>query len=513
MVAMRISKTAALLFLAATTTTTTVVVVESWTSSRIAASRSRFSTTTTTSAATSALKSAANANTNYNVVLSPSDNNDAFDNFKVGNCRVHRYSRDADSMETEYVMWYHGRNKALALTAADSQQRQLPPLSTGRIGRAVSRNGLVWEKDVTGSASEDMTGVSLGLNQESWWGFDTAHVGLGSVLLPLSTPAIMSDSGVYLMYYMGGSGEETPLADYMDDDIALPDSMKDAVLQGMKMRIGVALSQDGISWGRVEGDDPSGACMVPFDKADPNQLQERDNDNINVPEELYCAWPEVVVNLAGPKSESFLMYYSTMTKDKQKSIAFAVSEDGFRWFKRGICVAPTVGTLDAKGCARCCVVKDAVFNESKLEWTEMDNAWKMYYEGVSPSDNKHRIMMAESKDGMKWTKLGLALDVGEDGAWDCKGVGSPHCVRCVLLLTCVSKISTNSHKRAMYIVYTHGQPHSLFVARRLDDGTSRMYYTGQGADGSTAIGVAKLSGPGAGWVREQATISFSTTLE
>ena len=47
---------------------------------------------------------------------------------------------------------------------------------------------------------------------------------------------------------------------------------------------------------------------------------------------------------------------------------------------------------------------------------------------------------------------------------------------------------------------------------RLDDGTCRMYYTGQGSDGSTAIGVAKLSvvdGP-AEWVREQAKLSFST---
>jgi hypothetical protein len=33
----------------------------------------------------------------------------------------------------------------------------------------------------------------------------------------------------------------------------------------------------------------------------------------------------------------FFMYYSTMTKvDKQKSIACAVSSDGFRWDKRGV---------------------------------------------------------------------------------------------------------------------------------------------------------------------------------
>lgn len=362
----------------------------------------------------------------YNVVLAPSEQADAFDNFKVGNCRVHRYSRDIDAEETtEYVMWYHGRNTALA------SNKNLPPLSTGRIGRAISRNGLVWEKDVTGSISEDVKGVTLGLNQESWWSFDTTHVGLGSVLLPLSTPAVMTEGGVYLMYYMGGSGEETAMADYIDTDTTLlPDSMKDAVLQGMKMKIGVALSQDGISWGRVEGDDPSGACMVPFDKSDPNQQYQ----NTDVREELYCAWPEVAVHsTASEKSESFFMYYSTMMANgkKEKCIAYAVSEDGFRWFKRGVCVAPSndVNSLDAQGCARCCVVKDAAFDSRSQRWIESENGWKMYYEGGSPVDNKHRILWAESKNGKDWSKRGLALDVGADGAWDCKGVGSPHCIR------------------------------------------------------------------------------------
>ena len=38
-----------------------------------------------------------------------------------------------------------------------------------------------------------------------------------------------------------------------------------------------------------------------------------------------------------------------------------------------------------------------------------------------------------------------------------------------------------------------------------------MYYTGQGADGSTAIGVAKIEAGESlqGWKREQATITFA----
>ena len=104
----------------------------------------------------------------------------------------------------------------------------------------------------------------------------------------------------------------------------------------------------------------------------------------------------------------------------------------------------------------------------------------MYYEGIDQKDNKHRIMVATSLDGRTWEKKGLVLDVGsdEDGAWDSDGVGSPHVIR-------------------------------------MDDGSTRMYYTGQGKDGSTAIGVAKCINHdnvtnGQAWAREQAEFSFSS---
>jgi hypothetical protein len=125
------------------------------------------------------LSAAAESASDYNVVLKPSEDPAAFDSFKIGSARVHRYSRDADpESNTEYVMWYHGRSQEMQGDATSS----LPPLSTGRIGRAVSKNGLIWEKQLVGSFSEDAPDVNLGLNKESWWGFDTAHVGLGNVV-------------------------------------------------------------------------------------------------------------------------------------------------------------------------------------------------------------------------------------------------------------------------------------------------------------------------------------------
>ena len=147
----------------------------------------------------------------YNVVFRPSADADSFDSLKLGTARVHRYS-DPDKMDdSEYIMWYHARD-----TSLNDADNSLPPLSTGRIGRATSRNGLIWERDEDGSVDVDKPGVSLGLNTDSWWGFDTAHVGLGQVLLPMMSPSIRSEGGVYVMYYMGGSYEETKIQSYLE---------------------------------------------------------------------------------------------------------------------------------------------------------------------------------------------------------------------------------------------------------------------------------------------------------
>lgn len=435
-------------------------------------------TTTTSSSLFSTAATAVN-----NIVLSPSSDQDKFDSYAIGTPRVHRYLRDDESDVAEYVMWYHARGNDL-----NSDDCNLPPLSTGRIGRATSKNGLVWEKCLLGSGSEDETGVSLGLNSESWWNFDTAHVGLGQVMLPMSTPAVLAEGGVYLMYYMGGTDEETAVEQYTTTN---SDVKGKTTIKGMTFRIGVAMSQDGLTWGRVEGDDPTGAIMAPYDKADPNQqwmAQLKDDDGktpLSLEEELYCGWPEVVVNspdnvLAvnafannegtndnkdnNTKPPPFFMYYSTMLKDcKTKAIACAVSEDGFRWIKRGTCLKPDEGAVeddaDAEGCARCTVLKDQTYNPDTKVWESTMGGYTMYYEGVSSKDNKHRIMAATSTDGRNWTKQGVVLDIGkeEEGGWDFNGVGSPHLLR-------------------------------------LDDGTVRMYYTGQGKDGMTAIGIAKLEG-------------------
>lgn len=370
--------------------------------------------------------------------------------------------------DSEYVMWYHARDETL------NNADMLPPLSTGRIGRATSRNGLIWRRDEDGSNDVDMEGTSLGLNTDSWWGFDTAHVGLGQVLMPMVSPSIKSSGGVYVMYYMGGSYEETKISEYTAREVP-----EEAKIKGMKFKIGAAISQDGLTWGRVEGDDPSGACMVPYDASDINQEHDA---SLDIAEELYCGWPEVIVNPISEKEstknaktdesrDNFFMYYSTMLKDtKEKAIGCASSFNGFAFSKQGIVIQPSV-PLDGAGCARCNVIQKATLNEEGF-WEEEDDGWVMFYEGVSSEDGKHRILAAESSDLKTWTKTGLVMDVGEgDDAWDAQGVGSPHVIR-------------------------------------LDDGYYRMYYTGEGPNGETAFGVAK-SVDLLSWEREQAEVAFA----
>ena len=68
----------------------------------------------------------------------------------------------------------------------------------------------------------------------------TIPSGLGQVMLPMSTPAVLAEGGVYLMYYMGGTHEETAVSSYLEDPSVVPD---DATIKGMNLRVGVAMSQ------------------------------------------------------------------------------------------------------------------------------------------------------------------------------------------------------------------------------------------------------------------------------
>ena len=71
-------------------------------------------------------------------------------------------------------MWFQGRDEEI--------EDEVVSLSTGRIYKASSPDGLKW----TLEAGPGTRQASLDVNEEEWWGFDTAHVGLGDVLLNYS---------------------------------------------------------------------------------------------------------------------------------------------------------------------------------------------------------------------------------------------------------------------------------------------------------------------------------------
>ncbi len=98
-------------------------------------------------------------------------------------------------------------------------------------------------------------------------------------------------------------------------------------------------------------------------------------------------------------------------------IGYATSPDGITWTKvQGTAGAGSVlglgapGELDACGVAHPHVIKE-------------ESLYRMWYEGYDGST--WRIFYATSTDGINWTRQGLAIDVGANGAPDAVSVRNP----------------------------------------------------------------------------------------
>jgi hypothetical protein len=258
-------------------------------------------------------------------------------------------------------MWYYGRDPTF------DRSIDVP---TGRIGLATSNDGLRWQR-VDGPGT---LGAVLDPSGDPRR-FDAAHVGVSFVERRGST---------WWMWYSGGRRAET----------ARP---------GFPMRPGLALSGDGVHWLRVEG--PHGGAML-----DPGRPGE--------PDEFMVGWPQVLQASDG----SFRMYYHTRAARGFLPM-LAVSEDGFRWQKRGVILEPGPrGSFDEAG-----IATRTVFRHG--------GRWLMLYEGVAP-DLYRGIGLAESADGLGWRKVrgaepnGAAFDHAPRGSgrWDARGLGCPSVV-------------------------------------------------------------------------------------
>ncbi|CAM9208355.1 unnamed protein product [Phaeothamnion confervicola] len=316
-----------------------------------------------------------------------------FDSISVGMPRVHRYLHDEG---TRWVMWYHGRDDSF-------DEEGVLNIGTGRIGQAISNNGIHW----TRSDGGQMTGGSvLDINVEQWWGFDTSHVGLGDVSLS-SSDKLQTEGGVLFMYYFGGNYEETDVtAEFGFPEVRF---FAPAATKGVRMKIGVAVSQDGLNWSRLEGEHADGSCI---DVGPPGNW-----------DSLFVGWPTVLNT-----GKEFRLYYHALDPNTRKTtIGMATSQDGLLWVKQGAQFSGgPIGAFDERGAGRRSIIT-------------VEGVYHMFYEGVNAA-GVHAIGLATSDDGIHWRRATSApgaaaapagvpvLERGPPGSWDARGVSSPHVV-------------------------------------------------------------------------------------
>ncbi|KAL6838287.1 hypothetical protein ACP4OV_031886 [Aristida adscensionis] len=289
--------------------------------------------------------------------------------------------------------------------------------SGARVALATSPDGLRWGAPV----SPDPL-----LPSTDWWAFDTAAVRPSDVLL-ISGPAASSrrfpSSAVYWLYYTGSTDERFVSPFPAADVPALP---------------GLAISQDGRHWARIEGDHHSGALLGVAEEGE----EARGWD-------ARCmAAPKVVMHADG----DLRMYYHSFDEMSQRhAIGVARSRDGIRWTKVGkVLEGGRAGSFDEGGVRHGHVIRDRAAAR-----------YVMVYEGVD-ANGRVSIGMAVSEDGLRgWRRCSetpVLCPSEEDEGWDVAGVGSPYLVQM--------------------------------------DGAYdwRLYYMGVGRDGEASVGMAYSEG-------------------
>ncbi|GMH36376.1 hypothetical protein BSKO_04244 [Bryopsis sp. KO-2023] len=289
--------------------------------------------------------------------------------------------------EQRWFMWYSGWKETKPIHSV------LP--SSGSVGVACSSDGVNWERVQISDNGPAQKGSAIQAN-EDWWTFDTCHLAASDVQI-LSNSSVSDGIGVYWMFYSGGSFEDAVAPNNM------PGVREGEKIEGLRMRPGLAMSQNGYNWARIEGAHYTGALF----EEDPD---EKDWD------ELFGACPQVVN--AGPRD--LRMYYHSFDKNKGRYvIGLAKSKDGFEWKKSGpVLSGGEDSEFDGKGVASPFVTKDVDSGK-----------FLMFYEAVD-SKNERSVGLAVSDDGlMNWNRHPRpVLSKSGGSGWDCGSIGSPWAV-------------------------------------------------------------------------------------
>ncbi|KAJ3677395.1 hypothetical protein LUZ60_003119 [Juncus effusus] len=242
------------------------------------------------------------------------------------------------------------------------------------IGLATSNNGIHWKE----SSKEVLK------PNGDWWVFDTKRVVPSDVLI-MSSDKLRLESSVYWLYYTGFNEEKVENGE-------------------CKSLVGLAISQDGENWARIEGSHHTGAL---FDVGEENDWGSS-----------FIAGVKVVYH---GRLDLRMYYHSFDVESGGNAIGIARSLDGIKWVKlKKLLERGLVGSFDEAGVRNGHVVKN-----------ERNNKYLMVYEGIS-NNGKISIGLAESENGLKdWRRCfnGRPVLEGEEGEWDCGGVGSPCLVK------------------------------------------------------------------------------------
>lgn len=312
----------------------------------------------------------------------------SWDGAEIGSPVVKRYIGDN---EERWYMWYHGRSD--------------PNNTSDSIGLAMSSNGIHWARGAEHVRSCGDAGLVMNCSK-NWWAFDTQSIRPSEMVI-MSSPMY---SAVYWLYYTGYSSEEVHLSD--PSILHSPERVQSGEEKDRCQRIGktfkslpgLACSQDGRHWARIEGDHHSGALL------DVGSDKEWDS--------LFIAAPHVVVH----SNDDLRMYYHSFDMENgQFALGLARSRDGIRWVKLGkIMGGESNSTFDELGVKNACVVRN-----------RKEGNYLMAYEGVS-ANGKSSIGLAVSPDGLKhWKRLqeDPIVRPSETDGWDNKGVRSPYLVQ------------------------------------------------------------------------------------
>lgn len=352
----------------------------------------------------------------------------SWDSIEIGSPVVKRFLGDD---QERWYMWYYGRSGKNP--------------GSDLIGMAVSSNGVHWQRGEEAGNSNSGAGFVMKCGGD-WWSFDTMSIRPSEIMI-MSSSKVRISSAVYWLYYTGFSSEEVEIE--LLGDLSLqfglfnPERAQMGVKNGgncgigrvFKSLPGLAISQDGKNWARIEGDHHSGAL---FDVGSNGEW-----------DSLFIASPHVVFHSNG---DLRMYYHSFDIQDGKFSIGIARSRDGIKWVKLGKIMGGRSidGCFDEMGVMNACVVRDKKVGN-----------YLMAYEGVA-KDGKRSIGLAVSSDGLKdWRRINDSpvLMTSSENGWDNKGVGSP-----------------------------------CLVQMEGDEDRWRLYYTGVGMKGRTGIGLAVSQG-------------------